>query len=112
MLSKKRNRFYTNKNSYNKDEIDSLRDSNSHNGNIVEENLRNLLMYKFKIKEFCDSYFNYKFYYYLSIYKNEENDPIIIFNREDDEVVINKNLKNYPKQNEFLNGEKILTFQT
>ena len=108
MLSKKRYRGYANKKSYNKDEIDSLRDSNSHNGNIVEENLRNLLMYKFKIKEFCDSYFNYKFYYYLSIYKNEENDPIIIFNREDDEVTINKNLKYYPKKNEFLKGDKIL----
>ena len=48
MLTRKRNRSY--KKNYNINEDDSIRDSNSRQGNIVEKNLRNLFMYKFNLK--------------------------------------------------------------
>ena len=86
MLTRKRNRSY--KKYYNIHEDDSIRDSNSRQINIVEKNLRNLFMYKFNLKELLyDSYFNFKFYYFLSLYKN--NDIIKLFNRNDESVQIN-----------------------
>jgi len=104
MLTRKRNRSY--KKNYNIHEDDSIRESNSRQGNIIEKNLRNLFMYKFNLKELLnDSYFNFKFYYFLSLYKN--NDIIKLFNRNDESVQINKDLKFLIKTNQFKKKNKI-----
>ena len=105
MLTRKRNRSY--KKNYNIHEDDSIRDSNSRQDNIVEKNLRNLFMYKFNLKELLnDSYFNFKFYYFLSLYKN--NDIIKLFNRNDKLIQIKKDLKFLTKTNQFKKKNKIL----
>ena len=105
MLTRKRNRSY--KKNYNIHEDDSIRDSNSRQGNIVEKNLRNLFMYKFNLKELSNnSYFSFKFYYFLSLYKN--NKAIKIFSRNDESVQINKDLKFLTFTNQFKKKNKIL----
>ena len=104
MLTRKRKRSY--EKNYNIYEDDSIRESNSKQGNIVEKNLRNLFMYKFNLKELLnDSYFNIKFYYFLSLYKN--NDIIKLFNRNDKCVQIKKDLKFLTKTNQFKKKNKI-----
>ena len=104
LLTRKRKRSY--EKNYNIYEDDSIRESNSKQGNIVEKNLRNLFMYKFNLKELLyDSYFNFKFYYFLSLYKN--NDIIKLFNRNDESVQINKDLKFLIKTNQFKKKNKI-----
>ena len=57
-------------------------------------------MYKFNLKELLyDLYFNFKFYYFLPVYKN--NDIIKLFNRNDECVQINKDLQFLTKENGF-----------
>ena len=105
LLTRKRKRSY--EKNYNIYEDDSIRESNSKQGNIVEKNLRNLFMYKFNLKELLnDSYFNFKFYYFLSLYKN--NDIIKLFNRNDKLIQIKKDLKFLTKTNRFKKKNKIL----
>ena len=105
LLTRKRKRSY--EKNYNIYEDDSIRESNSKQGNIVEKNLRNLFMYKFNLKELLnDSYFNFKFYYFLSLYKN--NDIIKLFNRNDKLIQIKKDLKFLTKTNQFKKKNKIL----
>jgi len=104
MLTKKRKRSY--KKNYNIYENDSLRDSHTREGNIVEKNLRKLFLYKFNLKQFSNEFFNYKFYYFLSLYKNNDINPLILFNRNDKLVEITEDLKFLTKKNLLIKKNK------
>ena len=104
LLTKKRKRSYKNK--YNINENDSLRDSLTSEDNIVEKNLRKLFLYKFNLNQFSNEFFNYKFYYFLSLYKNNDINPLILFNRNDKLVEITEDLKFLTKKNLLIKKNK------